>query len=94
MTVTYYFDDFQTSYYEALNAQSNAVYTFALAQSQPLFVQLDFYPQRMYPYNCRTGTSGTLSLFQNGRQIDTTQAKDELGFAYIYQDLKPGTYQI
>ena len=48
----------------------------------------------MYPYNCRTGTSGSLSLFQNGRQIDTTQAKDELGFAYIYQDLQPGTYQV
>jgi hypothetical protein len=41
-TVTYYFDDYQTSYYEAINGQ-DAVYNFRLDNPQKLFVQLDFY---------------------------------------------------
>ena len=30
MTVTYYYDDYQTSYYEATSAVSNAVYKFTI----------------------------------------------------------------
>jgi hypothetical protein len=48
----------------------------------------------MYAIGCKTGTSGQLSLLQNGNQIATVSADDGIGFGYIYQQLQAGTYQI
>jgi hypothetical protein len=56
-TVTYYTDGWQISYYEALKS-NGGVYNFTLADAQSVFVMLDFYPSRMYPYGCDTGTKG------------------------------------
>jgi len=43
ITVTYYSEGWQTSYYEAIQ-KSDAIYSFTVNKSQPLFVSLDFYP--------------------------------------------------
>lgn len=49
----------------------------------------------MYPYQCQTGTSGSIKLLSAaGQLIDQTKASDEIGFGYIYQTLQPGNYKI
>jgi len=70
MSIHYYKDDFQTSFYEKNGASSNSeVFNFELPRSQEAFISLDFYVNRMYPYGCDGSSSGTITLYKGSKKI-------------------------
>lgn len=73
--------------------------TFDNPVQQEVFISVDFWPKRMFPYGCKNSpTYGYLSVIDsNGRTLANTihQVSDRTGYGWIrYEDLKPGKYTI
>lgn len=69
-TMTYYRDDAVTSYFEDNSPSNNRQYTFELRDDhEDIFVGLDFYNDRQYPYGCKSSTKGTIELSKNGKSL-------------------------
>ncbi len=68
MAVTFVNDNFLYSYIQTKSARdSGAIFDFQMTESTDAYISLDFYNDRMYPYNCDGATTATLSLLLDGR---------------------------
>lgn len=96
MTITYYHDSFVTSFYERFDTSGAAEsYTFDLPSKQDIYVSVDFYLGRMYPYGCDGSSSVYFSVSHNGKNLGNVQATTTLGFGYLsIPNADSGTYTV
>ena len=88
-----------TSTHSVTNDKGSTLVLFENPVQQEVFVQVDFWPKRMFPYGCKNqDTTGYMSVIDSeGRTLGNTihWVSDYLGYSWIrFEDLKPGKYAI
>lgn len=101
VTLTYIHDDFFYNYFERLaSTGQDETFTFELPQSadgREFFVGLDFYPRRVYPYQCDKNTGGYLELWHNGERMNSDYVDNMNGFGFLWvapSQAKAGSYEL
>lgn len=66
-TIAYYYDNYANSIYEnSDDAGAPLFFSIPVTAVSSLYMMVDFYPLRMYPLNCRFGSSsGLMSVYHN-----------------------------
>jgi hypothetical protein len=93
------YENWVTSSVSVTNDRGSTRASFDNPVKQEVFISVDFWPHRMFPYGCKNSpTYGYLSVIDSkGRYLANTihRVSDRRGYGWIrYEDLEPGKYTI